>query len=269
MGTRVWTIISKEWAEALRNKLVLITVLSLPIIISLAPVTILYIVGKEASALSELSFDEAFKSVRDQPPFNLIDDPEIALQIYLGQQFSTLYLILPLTIPMTIATYSVVGEKRERSLEPLLATPIRTWELILGKCLAAAIPGIISTWLGYGVFLMGVSFVATSPAVLDTIITPLWGFGVLVLAPLMTVMSTVIALIISSRVSDPRIAEQLGLLTVLPVVGLLIAQLIGWLYWDVTLLMTIFLGVIWMDGVMIWVATRFFDRERILTRWKF
>src|SRR5438105_12909686 len=36
-------------------------------------------------------------------------------------------------LPATLASYSMVGEKVERSLEPLLATPASDGEILLGK----------------------------------------------------------------------------------------------------------------------------------------
>ena len=63
--------------------------------------------------------------------------------------------MMPLMVPVTIAAYSIVGEKVTRSLEPLLATPISTTKLLLGKGLAAALPGIVTAWISYGLFLIG------------------------------------------------------------------------------------------------------------------
>jgi len=59
-----------------------------------------------------------------------------------------------LIIPVNIAAYSVVGEKTTRSLEPLLATPITTAELLIGKNMAAAIPAVLATWAGFLLYLL-------------------------------------------------------------------------------------------------------------------
>ena len=67
---------------------------------------------------------------------------------------------MPLMVPVTIAAYSIVGEKITRSLEPLLATPVTTTELLLGKGLAAALPGVGTAWACYGIFLI---FAGSSP----------------------------------------------------------------------------------------------------------
>ena len=54
--------------------------------------------------------------------------------------FTFFYLILAGLIPTTIASYSIVGEKVEKSLEPLLATPTTDSEILLGKGISAFLP---------------------------------------------------------------------------------------------------------------------------------
>ena len=45
---------------------------------------------------------------------------------------------------MSVAAHSVIGEKQARTLEPLLATPLKTSELLAAKVISAAIPGVAS-----------------------------------------------------------------------------------------------------------------------------
>ena len=64
-----------------------------------------------------------------------------------------LFVILATVLPSTIAAYSIVGEKVEKTLEPLLATPTTDNEILLGKSIAAFIPPILSTWLGASILM--------------------------------------------------------------------------------------------------------------------
>ncbi len=107
-------------------------------------------------------------------------------QYLLLQQFMILYLMVPVIIPVTIASYSIVGEKSGKTLEPLLATPISTIQLLTGKALAAVIPAIAATLLGFSIFLSG-SALLTSRAVINQIISPLWFMGVFLLGPLLAI----------------------------------------------------------------------------------
>src|SRR6185369_9700993 len=66
-------------------------------------------------------------------------------QAIMGQAFSSMFLLMPMILPSIIAAYSIVGEKTNHTLEPLLATPVKTWELLAGKMLASLIPSILLT----------------------------------------------------------------------------------------------------------------------------
>ena len=80
-------------------------------------------------------------------------------QIILFNTALLYFLLLPAIIPLAIAVYSIVGEKEQTTLEPLLATPISDVELFLGKALASVIPALIVNWISFGAFLLVVRFV--------------------------------------------------------------------------------------------------------------
>ena len=58
---------------------------------------------------------------------------------------------------MSVAAYSVVGEKQARTLEPLLATPITTFELLSAKVLASLLPALALTALMFAVYVLGIA----------------------------------------------------------------------------------------------------------------
>jgi ABC-2 type transport system permease protein len=139
---KIRTIISKEWAEVFKNRFVLFTVAFLPLILTAIPLVILFITrsGQDLDALNT----EMPAQFNVFCPANLSSSE--CVQVYVVSNFMVMFMILPLAIPATIAAYSIVGEKVTRSLEPLLATPITTSELLIGKSLAAALPAILATW---------------------------------------------------------------------------------------------------------------------------
>lgn len=67
--------------------------------------------------------------------------------------FVFFFVIGAAVLPTAIASYSLVGEKVERSLEPLLATPVTDGEILLGKAIAASVPPIVVIWAGSLVFM--------------------------------------------------------------------------------------------------------------------
>jgi ABC-2 type transport system permease protein len=189
-------------------------------------------------------------------------------QYVLLSQFLMLFLMLPLIIPVTFAAYSIVGEKTTRTLEPVLATPITTVELLLGKALAGVLPALLATYLSYGVFLIGAAFLSTGTELVKMVAQPMWLLAIFVLGALFSVMGVCMAIMVSSRVNDTRVAEQLSSLVIIPVVGIFMAQSIGKFQVNTGVIAWMVLVTALLDGILVYFAVQLFQRETILTRWK-
>jgi ABC-2 type transport system permease protein len=266
MTTRVLSLLDKEWSDALKNRYILFLVVLLPLIFVILPVVMLYI-------MRTIPIQDPAAEMADLPagwlnPAWADFTVEEVLQAAMASQFTVFFLIVPLAIPMTIATYSVIGEKRERSLEPLLATPLTVFELMLGKSVAAAAPGVAVTWISGLLFAIVARFVVISDRVYVAVITPVWLLNLLLLTPLLTVLATCAGLMVSSRVNDPRMAEQLGMIVILPILALFFGQMTGVLMLSVPLVLLIAFILLAVDVAMLALAVSIFQRESILTRWK-
>ncbi|MGH2408624.1 MAG: ABC transporter permease, partial [Candidatus Limnocylindrales bacterium] len=183
------------------------------------------------------------------------------------QQFLIIFLIMPAYVPLSIATFSIVGEKQSRSLEAVLATPIRTSELLTGKAIASVVPGVLTSWLAYLV-LLGLAALLLGPALSAVLADASWLAAVVLLGPVVGLLSCVAGIIVSSRVNDPRVAQQIGGVVILPIVGIAIAQAIGGVLFGPRefAIAALVLGLVGVSGVF--VAAWLFDRETILTRWR-
>src|SRR5262249_4481287 len=160
---RIRTVIDKEWAEVFKNRLVLFTVAFLPIVFTVLPLGVL--AGTRSAAGASAG------NLGDLPPqFTALCGGLPAgdcMQYFILNEFMILFMIMPLIIPISIASYSIVGEKTTRSLEPLLATPISTSELLLAKALAATIPAVLATWAGFFIFVVLAQVFGASAAVVQ------------------------------------------------------------------------------------------------------
>jgi ABC-2 type transport system permease protein len=168
---------------------------------------------------------------------------------------------------MSLAAHSIVGEKQARSLEPLLVTPITTFELLGAKVLGAFIP---SAMLAAGFFALYVlaALLFAREGVAWALLGPRSLAIVLVLGPLAALAALQMAVCVSSRVNDVRTAQQIGVLVILPVPGLLLGQLFGSLQLTGPLIVSIAAGALVVNAVLMWIGIILFDRETILTRWK-
>lgn len=257
------TIIDKEWSEVFKNKIVFFTLVILPLLLTALPlISLHFISGSVAEGADAADVPEAFLLACGSLP------ARDCLQIYLIDQFMLLYMMMPLIIPITIAAYSIVGEKTTRSLEPLLATPITTETLLAGKALAAVIPAIGVTWLFFGIFLLGLPLVGTGEAARAHALGTTWLLGIFVVGPLIAVAAVNFAVIVSSRVNDPRVAEQLSAVLIVPLLALFFAQIIGIIILNPTLMLGMIAILILVDIALIYLGARLFQRETILTRWR-
>lgn len=260
---RILTIIDKEWAEIFKNRMVLATIGFMPLIFTIMPLVMLYFTGTSG----DISGDMA-----DMPPqftqacgdLNASD----CIQYFVLNQFMLMFMMMPLMIPTAIAAYSIVGEKTTRSLEPLLATPITTEELLTAKALAAAIPAIIASWSSFFIFVLLMPLVKASPALIAQVLSPTWLIAVLIIGPLMAVAAVNMAVLVSSRVNDPRVAEQISVVLIVPIMAVMFAQIGGLLVVNRDLMMISAAVMLVVDAALIYAGARIFQRETILTRWK-
>ena len=258
-------IIEKEWADVFRNRMVLFTSVFLPIVFIIIPIAML-ITTRNASAQDIAELNDT-PGLANHPMFADLPPAEM-LQAVLVNQFMLFFLIIPLAIPVSIAAYSIVGEKQQKSLEPLLATPISVGELLLGKSLAAAIPAIGATWFSFLIFVVATRLIVTSEQVFSTVVHPMWLVAIFVVSPFLTIMSVNVGMIISSRVSDPRAAEQLGMLVMMPILALFFLQIAGLIFISMTTMLLGIVIAVAVDAVTLYLAVQIFQRETILTRWK-
>lgn len=261
---RIRAIISKEWREVFKNKFVIFTVSFLPLMITALPLATLYFAGG--------SDDFSSLSTSDLPPqfASMCGDLEGSdcMLYYLVTQFILLFMMVPVIIPMTIASYSIVGEKKTRTLEPLLATPVSTMEILIGKGLAGVIPAVLSTWGGYLIYTAGAYLMVSNRAVVSKLFDPLWMIAIFVVGPLLSLLGVSISVMISSRVNDPRIAEQISGIFVLPVVGLFMGQMSGFILINERFILWMAGVLVVLDAILFYFAVRIFQRETILSRWK-
>jgi ABC-2 type transport system permease protein len=240
--SKAWIVASKEFKTFTKRKNILYSALYFEGVVSIGlPFLIRYIAGKTAGA-------EAL-------PFLL-------------SAFSFLFVIGASLLPVTIASYSLVGEKVQKSLEPLLATPTTDEEILAGKSIAAFLPAIAINLIGAFIFATLVDLFTHS--ILKSLYYPNWNIVIILflLAPLACIMSVGYNVLISSRVNDVRAAQQLGALILLPFVAVYLLSEIRILDLTTNNLLIMAAILVAIDVVVFFLAKTTFQREEILTKWK-
>jgi len=211
-------------------------------------------------------FQIAVELYRVQPGLRDLSS-EGAIQAWIFQQFLVLLILTPVAASMSVAAYSVIGEKQARTLEPLLATPLTTFELLAAKVAGALVPAVS---LAVGCFVLYFAGVAAfaEPGVYQALLTPASLAIVFLLGPLAALVALQLAVCVSSRVNDVRSAQQIGALVVLPIAGLLVMQLTGSFLLTLPVIAALTVGLSIVNAALMMVGIALFDRESILTRWK-
>lgn len=254
-------ILRREWLELKRQRGLLLGISLMPALITLLPVIITYLVRH----LPE-TFHQPLPFEKINPAFFGMTFVE-RQQTFIGQTFAVMLLLIPLIVPSIIASYSIIGEKLAHTLEPVLATPITTGELLFGKCLASGIPAVIITWICGAIFVTGLSLVTVSRRVLMAVVSPGWLIVLFLCVPLIVMIAVTAMVAISSRVNDPRTAQQISAVAVIPVVSIFFGQLAGLLILSPLFALgaAVILAVLSLASISL--AIRVFQREVILTRW--
>lgn len=257
-------LLHKEWLEFKQQRALLFSIMFVPLVLTLIPLVILYASGHMPSKGNTDDFAGAF--LHANPMLAGMSEVELG-QTMLGQAFSSMFLLLPMLLPSIIASYSIVGEKSNRTLEPLLATPIKTWELLAGKILAALLPTMLLDWIAGAIFMAGAWLSALSARVFAAIVNPGWLTVFLLCTPLLALIAIAVMVAISARVNDPRTAQQFSAWVVVPFLAVFFSQITGVLVLSplIALVAAILLAVV--AGLAVWGVTGLFQREVILTKW--
>jgi ABC-type Na+ efflux pump permease subunit len=236
--TRIRAIIVKELTDYRRNRFVMVfTMTLLPLIFTVLPTVQLLNIPATADT-SKL-------------------DARIGV--------SLLYMLLiPAIVPSSVSAYSVVGEREQETLEPVLITPIRREELLIGKALAVVIPTLIVAYTIFGIFL-AVAALFAHPGIESAIFKSSHILVQLLFTPLLAGWSIWAGIAISARSSDVRVAQQLSVFASLPPLAIVALLTFSVITPSTGLALGLAAALLAIDMVGWRVVAAIFDRERLIT----
>lgn len=188
-------------------------------------------------------------------------------QAFLLQQFLMFSLAVPVLGSLSLAAQGIIGEKQGRALEPMLATPITTTELLVAKVATPFALSMLLLALSFLLYLAAMAALA-EPGVWRTLFWPRTLALHILIGPLLSLTALGMAAIVSSRVNDARTAQQLGGVLILPITALFVAQIAGQFLLDPGAIAIVAVALVVVDVLLLWLGVRVFQRETILMRWK-
>ena len=241
--SKAWIVAAKDIKVFFRKRYTVYSLVVFPVIIGIGlPFVLRFLIARQGAALGS----------------HLTD---------VMNAFAFFFAIGASIIPSTLAAYSLVGEKVEKSLEPLLAAPITDGELLLGKGIASFVPSVVSLYIGSIVFMVFSDLVTHN--FLGYYFFPNWHIAIILLVsiPLMTVLSVEWCVIVSARATDPRAAQLQGILIAIPLAVIYVATEVGAVTLNTTTIWIISGVILIFDIILFFLSTRTFQREEILTKW--
>jgi ABC-type Na+ efflux pump permease subunit len=240
---QAWVITAKDFAVFRKKRSILTSIVGFELLVGvLLPIVIRSVAGKSPHPATVL------------PP--------------LINAFSFMFVTGAALLPVSIASYSLVGEKVQKSLEPLLAAPVTDAEILAGKALAAFLPAMAATYAGAVVFMVLVD--AVTYGILQRLYYPNGAMGVilLLLAPLASAFSVEANVLISARATDVRTAQQLGALPLVLFGAIYLLAELRIVSLSVSTLLLLAAALLVIDLGAVYAVVQTFRREEILTRWR-
>jgi ABC-2 type transport system permease protein len=235
--TRVGAIVRKELRDYRRNRFVIVTMTMVPIAFIIAPMIQLFAANATAG------------------------NAHLTTRIGLSLIYM---LVIPVSVPAVLSAYSVVGEREQGTLEPVLTTPIRREEFLIGKALAAFVPAILIAYAVFGIFL-GVAALFAHPVIASAIYAGTHVLVQLVFTPLLAGWAVWVGIAVSTRSADVRVAQQLSMLGSLPPLAILALMSLNVITVSTGLAVGI-AGALLVVDLLAWrVVASMFDRERLVT----
>jgi ABC-2 type transport system permease protein len=232
--TRVMAIVRKEFRDYRRNRYMLVTMAIIPLVFLLQP--LIYILSIPAAA-----------------------------SVPLSHKHELLYMLgIPALVPSIVAASSVVTERQQGTLEPMLTTPIRAEEFLLAKALAPLVPAIAISYLVYAIFVVVIELFA-HPGVAPALLQGPEVLAQVLFTPLLALWSIWVGIGISTRSSDIRAAQQLSVLANLPLVAVTTLIAFNVIHPTLGLALGCAAALIVIDRVGWRVVSAMFDRERLVT----
>ncbi len=258
---RARAVFWKDWLDLRKNRGMIWSMLALPAVLVVVPAGVVWTYATRPEDVNVGVIAQYYGG-----PYHGLEAARFMVERVLTDWFS-LYLIMPIFVPILVSSHAVAGEKERRTLEPLLASPVTPLELLVGKSFASLAPAMIICALAYLGLCVTVDLASFRP--LHALVLPntMWTFGVFVIAPLFAFFGNGIAVLISARVGDARLAQQLSGLFVLPMVGLAVGQFANFLKAGVAYYGVIGAVVLVLDAILLVAGRHLFDRERLMAKW--
>jgi ABC-2 type transport system permease protein len=158
----------------------------------------------------------------------------------------------------------VVGEREQGTLEPILITPIRREEFLVGKAVAVAGPTLVIAYMIFGIFL-AIAELFAKPVIASAVFAGSHVLIQVLFTPLLAGWSIWVGIAISVRSSDVRVAQQLSVFASLPPLVVIALMQFNVIPPSIGIALGLAAALLVVDGLGWRAVSAIFDRERLVT----
>ena len=267
---RVKALARKDIREMFKSKYILSAVIGMPILFAIfIPLSTLY----PFVAIDPVEFEgeEALPALFSDIFSKLVPNwDEVGAQgqvmILMAYIMYIMVLLIPIILPAVTASETIVGEKERKTMEALLASPLSETELVTGKILSSFLPSVVGTAFA------ALTYSIITNIIINPYINSLLSLDALsivflfIIAPLLSILSVELMILISTRVTSVRDAYQLGSLVVLPLIMIVIGLVVSYLFISLLALIASVAILLILCTIFFKIATNVFDRERAIVK---
>lgn len=261
------TFLQKEWRDLKGNPQVLPGYLILPLVGVILPAVMIAFFPLDPANAPDPDIATMLRFAARDPLLAAFPESQRLARLVI-REAGAFFLLMPVILSGMGAALAIAGEKQQRTLEPILATPLSARDLMIAKLIAVLTPAVVVTWLAAILYCIAIAVVTVIR--FDTLILPGLAFGVAIaaLAPLAGAAAALMGMRASMRAADIQGAVQMASLWVVPG-GLVIIGTVGRLAIRTPPagLLATAVAALLVGWIFRGTLARF-EREDILTRWK-
>jgi uncharacterized membrane protein SpoIIM required for sporulation/ABC-type transport system involved in multi-copper enzyme maturation permease subunit len=166
----------------------------------------------------------------------------------------------PNTVSLVVALESFVGEKERGTIEPLLSSPLKDWQLYLGKLIIGVVTPLVGSYTSITLYLLMVSRLDLNmpdPATIAQLFVLTTAHAILMVSG---------AIVISVQSTSVKAANLLASFVIIPVALLLQGESVMLFWGNNDVLWLAVTGVIIVAALLIRLGIAHFQREYLLGR---
>ncbi|MGQ9513995.1 MAG: ABC transporter permease subunit [Thermoproteota archaeon] len=266
MLSDIVTLVRKDLIEFRSNKQIWVPVILLPLIISIGlPITVAFI--PSALSVSGVIPEIPTRLLSNLPEelreaLSTLDKKDQLAFLFISYYFAPTFLVIPLAIPAVLCADSFAGEKERKTIEAILATPMKDSELLVGKMVLPLLASLVSSYTAFSIY----SYLS-NVLVFRCFIFPTYSWILIMsfLVPALTFFSVGSMIIVSARSKGFKEAQQVGGMIVLPVFVLLITQLLGIMSMTSQALFETALILYALDAILFKYGSRAYSRDHLMS----